>query len=143
MEIFDTDYKVMCVDDDPIQIIVYQSIFEKVQAQVDFFGDSAEAIEATRKVNYDLIVTDLNMPVDNGIDVFVKTKEIYSGRGVKPPKYILVTGYEGQISSFGGIDPHDIAVIYKSIGFDLYFRKPISYSEFFEAALYLVTTDLP
>jgi CheY-like chemotaxis protein len=141
-DIFPADLKIMCVDDDPEQILIYQRIFCKLQAVCHLFDVSEQAIASAEKIDYDIIVTDLNMPLYNGVDVYQHTIAFYRKKGSKLPKYILVTGHSDQILQAVDSKSKDLFRIYGAVGFDAYFTKPIDYSTFFESALYLLTTEI-
>jgi len=142
MHILDTDHKILCVDDDESQIEIYKTIFDKLQSKVDFFVSSEEAIKAANIFSYHLVITDLNMPKYNGIDVYHEINKICISKNVKSPKFMLVTGAEEVIKSQFPSSNFNLAFIYKNIGFSSYFSKPFNYEVFFEECLYLLTTDI-
>ncbi len=102
---------VLIVDDDEsVQSVLYKVISSNgIDAQVVSSGE--EALEATRRYHYDLILLDVNM---RGIDGF-EVVQALRNRGVKTP-IIIVSGRKEDYDTLYGLD----------IGADDYITKPFN-----------------
>jgi PAS domain S-box-containing protein len=60
--------RVLVAEDNPVSQILAAEIFKRLGCQVDVVGNGAEAVEAYRRLPYDLIFMDCDMPVMNGFD---------------------------------------------------------------------------
>jgi len=107
-------YKLLVVDDEPIirkgiiQLINYEelavgSIFEA--------SDGGSALEIVKKEHPDIILSDINMPVMDGLEFAAKAKEINPDS-----KIAMITGY----------NYFDYAVTALKAGVDDYVVKPVS-----------------
>ncbi len=102
--------KILIVDDDNAYLNVLQKIFSKMEYEAEFAGSSKEALEILKKESFPLIITDLEMPGLDGVELCKQIKEIDS----KSIVYAL-SGY---------ITEYDTENLEKS-GFDGYLSKPI------------------
>lgn len=71
----DKKYKILLIEDDPDQIFLYQSKFEL--EGFDFFSvrTGAEGLEMARTKKPDLILLDLVLIAESGVDVLVDLKK--------------------------------------------------------------------
>ncbi len=102
--------KILIVDDDNAYLDVLEKIFSKMEYEAEFAGSSKEALEILKKESFPLIITDLEMPGLDGVELCKKIKEIDS----KSIVYAL-SGY---------ITEYDTENLEKS-GFDGYLSKPV------------------
>jgi len=102
--------KILIVDDDNAYLNVLQKIFSKMEYEAEFAGSSKEALEILKKESFPLIITDLEMPGLDGVELCKQIKEIDS----KSIVYAL-SGY---------ITEYDTENLEKS-GFDGYLSKPV------------------
>ncbi|MDX2439332.1 MAG: response regulator [Desulfobacterales bacterium] len=102
--------KILIVDDDNAYLNVLQKIFSKMEYEAEFAGSSKEALEILKKESFPLIITDLEMPGLDGVELCKQIKKIDS----KSIVYAL-SGY---------ITEYDTENLEKS-GFDGYLSKPI------------------
>lgn len=78
---------VLVVDDNPTNRTLIKLRLEKMGVESDLVESGEEAIEKVKKVKYDLIFMDINMP---GMDGYTAAKEIYALLKVdSPPIYAL------------------------------------------------------
>ena len=68
----------LLVEDDSAALNIYQDELENIFASVDVVSDGKEAYAkwSQNKSGYDLIITDINMPLMNGFDLIKKIREI-------------------------------------------------------------------
>ncbi len=102
--------KILIVDDDNAYLNVLEKIFSKMEYEAEFAGSSKEALEILKKESFPLIITDLEMPGLDGVELCKQIKEIDS----KSIVYAL-SGY---------ITEYDTENLEKS-GFDGYLSKPV------------------
>ncbi|HHE64736.1 MAG TPA: response regulator [Bacteroidetes bacterium] len=101
--------KILVVDDDKAYLSVLDKIFSKMEYAAEFSGSSKEALEILKKECFPLIITDLDMPGLDGVELCKQIKKIDS----KSIVYAL-SGY---------ITEYDTENLEKS-GFDGYLSKP-------------------
>src|SRR5689334_3125106 len=83
------DASILVVDDEPLLLNFVCEWFESVAGKVFVAGDGVEAMEVLAQNEIDLIVTDVRMPVMNGISLLKAAK---AKRGHKS-HVILITGF--------------------------------------------------
>ncbi len=76
------NHKILLVDDDLNILGVIASALEHRGYQVTMASGGEAGIEALRVEEFDLVITDLNMPGTDGIAVVKKAKELIRDRGV-------------------------------------------------------------
>ena len=101
--------KILIVDDDNAYLNVLEKIFSKMEYEAEFAGSSEEALEILKKDNFPLIITDLEMPGLDGVELCKQIRII-------DPKAVVyaLSGY---------IAEYDTEYLEKS-GFDGYLSKP-------------------
>jgi two-component system response regulator YesN len=85
-------YKVLLVDDEPMAVEGLRYIVD--WGKLGFFvcatcGNGKEAVDAIDEYHPDVIITDIKMPVMDGLDLIQHTKE----QGGENVKFIVVSGY--------------------------------------------------
>ncbi|NQY54755.1 MAG: response regulator [Campylobacteraceae bacterium] len=106
--------KIIYVEDElDLQKVVVSFLFDIVN-RIDYFSNGLEALDAFSENEYDLIITDINMPRLNGLELIkkirLKNKDI---------PIIITTAYD---------DPNYIEEI-KNLGASSYVLKPLDFSE--------------
>ena len=102
--------KMLIVDDDNAYLNVLEKIFSKMEYEAEFAGSSEEALEILKKDNFPLIITDLEMPGLDGVELCKQIREI-------DPKAV-VYALSGYIAEF---DTENL----ENVGFDGYLTKPV------------------
>ncbi len=103
--------KLLIVEDEEITILFYQQIFSKFINNLYFAKDGAQGIEFCKKIMPDVIISDINMPEINGIEM---TKYLKSQPETeKIPVLLCSTLYKSEIVT-------DISCC------DEYFSKPLT-----------------
>jgi CheY-like chemotaxis protein len=67
---------VLLVEDDALNLEVTQGLLEDCGLVVHAAGDGAQAVDRARRVNYDLILMDLQMPVMGGIEATLLIRQL-------------------------------------------------------------------
>ena len=80
--------KILIADDEELIRWSLSQYLESNGYSVDIVFDGSEVIRKLENTNYDILVTDLNMPELNGIDVLIKLKDM----GIKLP-VIVISAY--------------------------------------------------
>ena len=86
-----TTFKVLVVDDSPTQQLQIQMLLENDGYQVLLAANGLEALEVIGKQMPDIVVTDLQMPEMNGLELVSEIKSRYPTLPV-----ILSSGYTGE-----------------------------------------------
>jgi len=110
-------YKVLLVEDNEMELSALKNIFEDDGYQIDTVENGLFALDKVKENDYNLIITDLVMPVADGIQF------LYSLNGLgKEVPVIVLTGYnniENMLSAYqmGAIDvlykPYDVTELLK------------------------------
>lgn len=108
---------VLIVDDEELLREVFRESFEDHGFQVDEAGNGEEGLKKMNETKYDLVLSDIRMPVCNGIDMYRKMQET----GFDELPVILITGYSD----------YDVSQL-MSLGVSKVFFKPINYSKLFD-----------
>ena len=109
-------YKAMLVDDESLITEGLKNIvdWERLNITVlETAENGKEALKKFRQNPVDIIITDINMPLINGIDLLTQIKEIDDN-----VKFIILSGYEEFKFAKAAI----------SIGVEAYILKPIDYN---------------
>lgn len=80
--------KILIVDDEKDLAEILSSILKLKGYDVHFVMDGYKAIEAVKTTSYDLILMDIRLPGINGVETFIKIKEIDP-----EVKVIMMTGF--------------------------------------------------
>jgi DNA-binding NtrC family response regulator len=85
--------RVLVVDDDAMMRSFLSTVMREEGHVVEEAGDGTRAVEALRRSEFDLVITDLRMPDLSGMEL------LREGKGVRPEaRWVIVTAY-GSISS--------------------------------------------
>lgn len=107
---------ILLVDDSAEVLETLKMLLEMEDAEVVAFDHPKDALDAAANSHFDLIISDLGMPVMNGHELMQALRQLPH---VKDVPAIALTGY-GAIS--------DIKKARQS-GFDQYIGKPVSYDD--------------
>lgn len=114
--------RIIVVDDEPQVRKLLKAFIEAGNHEVTDVCGGAQALDACRSAEPDLVVTDLVMPEKNGIDLILSLKEEF-------PKLPIVA-----ISGGGGIvGRYDYLDIADLMGANRVLKKPISKDELLSA----------
>lgn len=103
--------RVLIVDDEEIMCNFLAETLHRKHIDVTIVTSGAEALKTLEKVSFDMVITDMKMPVLTGIDLLRKIKELY-------PSTLVVV-----ITGFGSIEN---AVEAMRLGAFHYLIKPFS-----------------
>ncbi len=83
------DAKVLVVDDNPMNLSVFENLLKETEVKIDKAGSGKEALALTLRNNYDVIFMDAMMPEMDGVECFGKIKEQSGGKNNETPVLIL------------------------------------------------------
>jgi DNA-binding response OmpR family regulator len=113
------DASILVVDDEPLLLKFVGDWFKSVAGKVFVAGDGVQAMKVLSQNAIDLIVTDVRMPVMNGISLL---KEVKANRGNKV-HVIFITG-------FADIEPCEAY----DLGIEAILEKPFEFDDLLNAA---------
>jgi len=87
------DVKILIVDDDPIVLSVMESIISGQGFPSETATNGQQALDRLHKDKFSIVITDINMPVMNGMELLCQVKAKYPKVGV-----IVITGYSEDYS---------------------------------------------
>ena len=113
------DIRVLVVDDDVDTCELLQVILEGCGAQVKTASSAAAALEAVKEEVFDVLISDIGMPEEDGYSLIAKVRALGKEHGGKIPAAAALTAYVGE---------EDRMRVLQS-GFQIHVPKPISASE--------------
>ncbi|MGO5066883.1 MULTISPECIES: Na-translocating system protein MpsC family protein [unclassified Clostridium] len=110
--------KILYVEDEAITQIIVKKILKKISGKLYIAENGQEGFELFKIYRPDIVITDLRMPIMNGIDMIKKIRD-----------------YDQECGIIINTEVDDIEYIIKSvdIGIDKYLVKPIEKEEIIEA----------
>jgi len=111
--------RVLVVDDEADTCELLQAILEGCGAQVKTASSAAAALEAVVEEVFDVLVSDIGMPEEDGYSLLAKVRALSKERGGKVPAAAALTAYASEADR--------IRVLQS--GFQIHVPKPISPSE--------------
>jgi CheY-like chemotaxis protein len=60
--------RILLAEDDPVSVEIARTLMQEAGLHVDHAVDGVEAVEMAKRMNYDLIVMDMQMPKLGGVD---------------------------------------------------------------------------
>lgn len=126
-------FRVLIVEDNPHIIEMYSYVLKKLAAQelqgkvpfeVHFAPDGHHALKLLRETRFNLVMTDLYMPVMDG---FALVERIRAEEALRQIPVIVI--------SAGGKDAQERAM---QLGVDVYLRKPVKFADVLETVKQLL-----
>jgi hypothetical protein len=114
--------RVLLVDDEADSRDLLNFVLESCGAQVETAASAAEAIEIIRRESFDVIISDIGMPEEDGYDLIGRIKELPDAQGGNTPA-IALTAYaraEDRVRALRS-------------GFQLHIAKPVESPELIAA----------
>ena len=85
--------KILVLDDEELIIKTMSKLLEKNDYETIILKRGQDAIVLAEEEQFDLIISDIRMPGENGIEVITQIFDIIDGKGEKRPPVIFITGY--------------------------------------------------
>ena len=111
--------RILLVEDDPVSMFAAGRVLEKAGHLVARAGDGAEAVEALRREDFDLVLMDVQLPVMDGVKATAVIRSDPSLGAKSRVPVVAMTAY-----AMGGDREKFLAA-----GMDDYIAKPVSLSE--------------
>jgi CheY-like chemotaxis protein len=108
------DLRLLVVEDDPDSREMLVLVFERSGATVTAAASAGEAMEAMRRATPDLLVCDIGLPGEDGLELIRKVRALEAERGGRIPALAL-TAYSGRMN-------RETA---QAAGFDQQVSKPV------------------
>ena len=121
--------RILVIDDDQQIRILLRQVMELAGYEVVEAGDGREGLLKLRKLGADLVITDLIMPEQEGLETITSMKKEY-------PKLKIIA-----ISGGGRIGPEAYLPAAQELGAEMVFSKPFDIRELAEAVKELLTHD--
>jgi DNA-binding NtrC family response regulator len=84
----DSTSEILVVDDEDVMQMVFGSLFDESKFNVEFASSGEQALQMLKQREYNLVITDKNLPGISGIEL------IPEARKIRPhAEFIIVTGY--------------------------------------------------
>ena len=83
---------ILLIDDDLLVANSLKKLLQLKKYMVSVANNSAEALSLVSKVAFDVVISDIRMPGENGVEIIRKIKAIYENRGCDC-RYVFITGY--------------------------------------------------
>jgi two-component system chemotaxis response regulator CheY len=122
MEVNDKSIRILYVDDSPtVREMVETFLFELGYLNIQAANDGQEALDLCNDDEFDFIITDINMPVMDGITFISKIRDKLDY--VATPIMVLTTEYSQEMKDKGRevgatswiVKPFDVALLNKGI----------------------------
>ncbi len=113
--------KVTAVDDSKMMLKIYMRTLHKLGYESETFEFPATAIKAIKKSKPDILITDLNMPEINGLQMCEEIRKTYSSKQLP---IIMVTTQSDVASQSVSTDSGKSENVVKKAGIDLVLNKP-------------------
>jgi DNA-binding NtrC family response regulator len=88
MTAIQTEKKILVLDDEVDILEILNDLLDSEGYKVTTFSNGHDALEKVKVEKFDLIISDIKMPVMNGVDFFKKCKEFNNYKN-----FIFITGY--------------------------------------------------
>lgn len=108
------DKKLLLVEDDTLMLEVLKDLLSESGITVHTSENGAEGLKKFSENEYDLIISDIQMPILNGVEFLKKVRS----QDTKWPKFMLLTGYS----------TYKIEEVYK-LGANALMNKPFEFDD--------------
>ena len=112
------DWNVLVIDDDSVSLILHEKFLEKFECTVTKVMSAKKALEKCEHTKFDLILTDISMPVMDGVELLKHIREmdnevvvvvttandfIYEGFDYYLPKPVFMSSFIKMMDAVGKI----------------------------------------
>lgn len=113
--------RILVIDDDPWVVKIFQQILEGEGHEIMTAGNGQEGLDLFRQNQADLIITDMVMPVKDGLKMIMELEKEF-------PNVPIIA-----ISGGGVIEPERYLTLAESIGTKKTLTKPVTKAELLNA----------
>jgi len=115
--------RVLIVDDDPDTLLMLGKTLERYGARTAACETAAEALELLARDDFDVLVSDIGMPVEDGYTLVRRLRAMEAEGGRRPLPALALTAYARK-------EDRDAAL---ASGYQAHVPKPVAPSELVEA----------
>ncbi len=108
--------RILCVDDNPANLLLVQTLLGDMGAEVTALDNGADAVEAVKQGDFDMVFMDLQMPGMDGQQTTAAIRRWETERGLEPLPVVALTAHALS---------NERRAVLKS-GLDDYLTKPIN-----------------
>ena len=118
--------KILAVDDNPVNLMVFENLLKRTQMKIDTAKSGDECIALTRRKKYDIIFLDYMMPKKSGVETLHELKAEQANQNVSTPTVCLTAnavrgakeeclneGFDGYLSK--PVDPAELDDMIRSL----------------------------
>jgi len=131
-------YKILLVDDHPVNLDLTSKILRKRGHQVDLAENGLLAFEKFQQVSYDIILMDLQMPVMDGLEATRKIRQYEQEQKIDGPAPGRVP-----IVAMTAYDDDNERTASKNAGMDGFISKPISIKSIGQTLQQIIKSSRP
>ena len=124
-----TGTRILVVDDDKMNQIIASKILMSNNASIIFANDGLDALDKLINQEFDLVISDINMPKMNGTEL-IKSRD----------KYMVLNSLTPMVAVTGNSTPNDVKNLL-NLGFSLVIGKPYSKEELLESVNFVLETN--
>jgi PAS domain S-box-containing protein len=110
--------RILLVDDDAESLIPLQIFLEKEEAEIVLATSASEALEKLAAENFDVLITDIGMPLADGYDLIARVRQLRTEQNA----FIAAIA----LTAYASTDDRRRAL---AAGFQGHFAKPVDYDE--------------
>jgi CheY-like chemotaxis protein len=121
--------RILVVDDDPDTRLLLKLIFARAKAVVKEASSADDAIASLRDFRPQLVISDIDMPTEDGCSLMRRIRELTPESGGQTPA-IALTANEGSAERREAL----------RAGFTAYLKKPVAVANLIETALSVTRT---
>lgn len=114
---------ILIIDDEKIVLTSIKKILEKEGFEIFLAADADEALSRVKTTEFSLIICDIRLPGQNGIELIKKIRRRLQAAGKDKIPEVLITGY-------ADAERYQEAI---NLGITDYFHKPFDNKELIEA----------
>ena len=113
--------RILVVDDEEnVGSLVKEILRRKLNGQIERAMNGEEAIQQLEKGDFDLILSDVRMPVKNGLEFF---RWVAANRPASVPRFLFMTGHDGSNEMSDEIGRSQVPVLRKPFAIDVLIKQ--------------------
>ena len=85
--------KILVIDDDNLVLQSVDRILKKEGYATELARNAVEALEKARSNSFDLIISDIRMPGENGVEAIRQIRRLFNEKIKKDIPIIFITGF--------------------------------------------------
>lgn len=99
--------KILVAEDNKVNQYVVKGLLNLTKAKVDFASNGQESVDLSKKIDFDLILMDIQMPVMDGVEACIKIKQnkndvpiiaLTANAFDEDKKYYMESGFDGYLA---------------------------------------------